>query len=64
MEIVNCLSPIPVFLIGGICLDDCKLISKFDLYGLAVCGGLSSHISYGCYVKNFLDEIEKIKSVF
>jgi len=58
-EIIEILSPMPIYLIGGIGLRDCGLVSKFNISGLAVCSNLSSTSSYGCYVSNFQKEIYK-----
>lgn len=56
-EIIEILSPIPIYLIGGIDIGDCGLISKFNISGLAVCSSLSSTSCYGGYVRNFQKEI-------
>ena len=50
-EIIDVLSPIPVFLIGGITISDCDLIEDLNLGGLAVCAGLSSINQFACNVK-------------
>ena len=60
-NIVNLLSPIPVFLIGGIDLPDCNLISKFNLRGIAVCAALSNNNLYGENVSRFNQVINKNK---
>lgn len=59
-EIVEFLSPLPVYLIGGLGLSDCKLISKYGLSGIAVCSSLSSRNDYGNNVGNFIKEIERV----
>jgi len=58
--IVDFLYPIPVFLIGGIDLNNCKLIAEFNLAGLAVCSSLSSDLHYGVHVKNFINQITEV----
>jgi thiamine-phosphate pyrophosphorylase len=58
--IVNFLCPIPVFLIGGIDLNDCNLIEDYKLAGLAVCSSLSSDLDYGVYVKKFINQIAEV----
>ena len=60
-NIVNLLSPVPVFLIGGIDLPDCNLISKFNLRGIAVCAALSNNNLYGENVSRFNQVINKNK---
>ena len=60
-NIVNLLSPIPVFLIGGIDLPDCNLIFKFNLRGIAVCAALSINNLYGENVSRFNQVINKNK---
>ena len=62
-RIVDFLNPIPVFLIGGIDLDQCSLISDFNLSGLAVCSSLSSAELYGAHVKRFINQIAEITHV-
>ena len=56
-QIIDILSPIPVFLIGGITLSDCDLIEDLNLGGLAVCAGLSSSNQFACNVKSFINQI-------
>ena len=63
-QIVDLLSPIPVFLIGGLKIADCNLIPKFNLHGIAVCNGLSNKTKYGGNVKSFLKEINKLNCIF
>jgi thiamine-phosphate pyrophosphorylase len=62
-EIVSFLYPTPVFLIGGIDLDKCGLISEFNLAGLAVCSSLSSAEHYGIHVKKFINKISEVTCV-
>ena len=62
-EIVSFLHPTPVFLIGGIDLDKCGLISEFNLAGLAVCSSLSSAEHYGFHVKKFINKISEVTCV-
>ena len=62
-RIVDFLNPIPVFLIGGIDLDQCSLISDFNLSGLAVCSSLSSAELYGAHVKRFINQIAETTHV-
>jgi thiamine-phosphate pyrophosphorylase len=62
-QIVDLLSPIPVFLIGGLKIADCNLIPKFNLHGIAVCNGLSNKTKYGGNVKSFLKEINKLNCI-
>lgn len=62
-RIVDFLNPIPVFLIGGIDLDQCSLISDFNLSGLAVCSSLSSAELYGGHVKRFINQIAEVSCV-
>lgn len=62
-EIVDYLYPIPVFLIGGIGLEECGLIEEFNLAGLAVCAALSSETQYGFYVKDFMNRLTDLNCV-
>jgi thiamine-phosphate pyrophosphorylase len=62
-QIVDLLSPIPVFLIGGLQLADCNLITKFNLHGIAVCSGLSNKSMYGGNVKSFIKEINSLNCI-
>lgn len=39
-NIIDLLYPIPVFLIGGLTLNDFNLIDKFEIQGLALCSSL------------------------
>jgi thiamine-phosphate pyrophosphorylase len=59
-RIVDFLNPIPVFLIGGIDLDQCGLIADYKLSGLAVCSSLSSVELYGVHVKRFINKIAEV----
>ncbi len=56
-KITEFLAPIPVFLIGGVSLRECRLLHELNLAGLAICSALSSNEKYGCYVKNFINQI-------
>lgn len=62
-QIVDYLYPIPVFLIGGIGLEECGLIQEFNLAGLAVCAALSSETKYGFYVKDFMNRLNELNCV-
>ena len=62
-QIVDLLSPIPVFLIGGLQIADCSLIPKYNLHGIAVCNGLSNKTKYGGNVKSFLKEINELNCI-
>ena len=56
-DILEVLSDTPVFLIGGIELDDCNLVSRYGLAGLAVCSALSREGEYGNYVNDFIKQL-------
>ena len=62
-HIVDLLSPIPTFLIGGLQIADCNLITKFNLHGIAVCSGLSNKARYGGNVKSFIKEINDLNCI-
>lgn len=57
-EILNLLSPLPVYLIGGIELSDCDLISRYDIAGIAVCSALSQGSGCGNQVGHFIEHLE------
>lgn len=60
-HIVNVLSPLPIFLIGGLSINDFYLIEKFDIQGLALCSAL---FSQGLNSTNMKDIIQKSREYF
>lgn len=55
-QIVDILSPFPIFLIGGLSINDFYLIEKFGIQGLALCSAL---FSQNCKSTNMKDIIQK-----
>ena len=60
-HIVNVLSPLPIFLIGGLSINDFYLIEKFDIQGLALCSAL---FSQGLNSTNMKGIIQKSREYF
>ncbi len=60
VEILNLLSPIPVYLIGGIELSDCDLVSQYEIAGIAVCSALSQGNACGNKTGHFIEQLETV----
>ena len=63
LEIMKILSGIPVFMIGGIELRDCELVSHFDLAGIALCSALSGEGEYASFVPDFISQLNSVERV-
>lgn len=56
-EILEVLSGIPVYLIGGIELSDCELVARYGLAGIAVCSALSEANDCASNVNEFINQL-------
>ena len=60
-EIIKMLQPIPVYLIGGLVLEDFDLLEPMGLAGICVCSGLSEGEQFGVHLPAFVKWAEKLK---
>ena len=60
-EIIKTLQPIPVYLIGGLVLEDFDLLDPLGLAGICVCSGLSEGEQFGVHLPAFVKGAEKLK---
>lgn len=63
MDILSVLTPLPVYLIGGLELDDFDLIGKLGVAGLAVCSALSRGDQFGANLKAFVDRAQSFETM-
>lgn len=63
MEILAVLHPLPVYLIGGLKLDDFDLIDSLGITGLAICSALSCRNQFGSNLKAFVDRAQAFEAM-